>query len=93
MKRTIKSLMARWIARRIEIRTRQLRRSFRDQQRAVRARIRSADHRALGLRLYAAWSTPKAEPIGDRPSLLLAPSLMQQTPPDLRIYQLVDYNA
>jgi len=56
MHRRAKALIARWLASRIEIRTRRLRRALRDHQRAEVRRIRDADRRALGLRLYAAWS-------------------------------------
>jgi hypothetical protein len=52
----VKVLMARWLARRMETRTRRLRRALRDHQRAESSRIRAADRRARGLRLYASWS-------------------------------------
>ena len=56
MYRKWKLIVARWSASRIEINTRELRRALRDHQRAELARIRAADCRALGLRLYVAWS-------------------------------------
>ena len=52
----LKVLIARWLARRIEIRRRRLRRALRDYQRAELRRISAADRRARGLRLYAAWA-------------------------------------
>jgi hypothetical protein len=56
MHRKVKVLIARWLASHIESRTRRLRRALRDHQRAELRRIRAADRRARGLRLYAAWS-------------------------------------
>jgi hypothetical protein len=55
MHRKVKVLIARWLASRIESRTRRLRRALRDHQRAELRRIHAADRRARGLRLYAAW--------------------------------------
>jgi hypothetical protein len=52
----LKVMIARWLARRIEIRRRRMRRALRDYQRAELRRISAADRRARGLRLYAAWS-------------------------------------
>ena len=52
----LKVLIARWLARRIEIRRRRMRRALRDYQRAEMRRIGAADRRARGLRLYAAWA-------------------------------------
>ena len=57
MNRTLKVMIARWLARRIEKQTRRLRRSLRDYDRVQRRRIHAADRRARGLRLYAAWSS------------------------------------
>ena len=51
----IKTLIARWIASRLEIRARALRRSLRDYQRREYAQIRVLERRSRGLRLYAAW--------------------------------------
>ena len=52
----LKVMIARWLARRIEIRRRRLRRALRDYHRAELRRISAADRRARGLRLYAAWA-------------------------------------
>ncbi len=52
----LKVMIARWLARRIEIRRRGMRRALRDYQRAELRRISAADRRARGLRLYAAWA-------------------------------------
>jgi hypothetical protein len=54
--RKLKVMIARWLAHRIEMRTRRLRRSLRDYDRIQWHRIHAADHCARGLRLYAAWS-------------------------------------
>ena len=51
----MKTLLARWIASRLEIRARALRRSLRDYQRREYADIRVLEKRSRGLRLYAAW--------------------------------------
>ena len=51
----IKTLLARWIAGRLAIRPRVLRRSLRDYQRREYADIRALEKRSRGLRLYAAW--------------------------------------
>ena len=51
----IKTLIARWIASRLQIRARALRRSLRDYQRREYAQIRVLERRSRGLRLYAAW--------------------------------------
>ena len=51
------------LAGRIETRTRRLRRALRDHQRAELHRIRAADRRVRGLRLYAAWSCKDTEPM------------------------------
>ena len=59
----MKVLIARWLASRIEADTRLLRRALRDHQRAEWGRIFAADRRALGLRLYAAWSCKEKESI------------------------------
>ena len=56
MNRTLKVMIARWLACRIETQTRRLRRSLRDYERVQWRRIHAADRRARGLRLYAAWS-------------------------------------
>jgi hypothetical protein len=63
MHRKVKVLIARWLASRIETRTRRLRRALRDHQRAELRRIRATDRRARGLRLYAAWSCKEKEPM------------------------------
>jgi hypothetical protein len=59
----VKVLIARWLAKRINARARRLHRALRDHQRAELGRIRAADRRARGLRLYAAWSCKQKEPI------------------------------
>ena len=51
----MKTLLARWIASRLAIRARALRRSLRDYQRREYAQIRVLERRSRGLRLYAAW--------------------------------------
>jgi len=56
MHRKGKVLIARWLASRIESRTRRVRRALRDHQRAELRRIHASDRRARGLQLYAAWS-------------------------------------
>jgi hypothetical protein len=55
----LKLLLARWFASRIQERTRLDRRAFRDYSRHELDRIRGEEIRARGLRLYAAWSTPR----------------------------------
>ena len=52
----LKVVIARWLAQRMEIRRRRMRRALRDYQRAELRRIGAADRRARGLRLYAAWA-------------------------------------
>ncbi len=59
----LKVLIARWLARRIEMRNRRLRRALRDFQRGELQRIQAANRRARGLRLYAAWSLKENEAI------------------------------
>jgi len=53
----MKTLLARWIANRLESRARALRRSLRDYQRREYAYISELDER---LRLYAAWRRESA---------------------------------
>jgi len=72
MHRKVKVLIARWLASRIETRTRRLRRALRDHQRAELRCIRAADRRARGLWLYAAWSCK--EPMNYRMVVPLHPS-------------------
>jgi hypothetical protein len=74
MHRKVKVLIARWLASRMETRTRRLRRALRDHQRAELHRIRAADRRARGLRLYAAWSCKEKEPMNFRTVVPLQPS-------------------
>jgi hypothetical protein len=74
MHRKVKVLIAGWLASRIEIRARRLRRALRDHERAEWRLIHAADRRALGLRLYAAWSCKKQEPINYRTVVQLHPS-------------------
>jgi hypothetical protein len=69
MHRRAKVLIARWLASRIEIRTRRLRRNLRDHLRGESGRILVSDRRALGLRLYAAWSCKEEEVMSHRMSL------------------------
>ncbi len=57
MHRKLKIMIARWLAHRIDKRTRELRRSVRDYNRIQWHRIHAADRRVRGLRLYAAWSS------------------------------------
>lgn len=51
----MKAFIALWIARRLGIRARDLRRALRDHQRHEHAKILEFEHRSRGLRLYAAW--------------------------------------
>jgi hypothetical protein len=74
MHRKVKVLIARWLASHIESRTRRLRRALRDHQRAELRRIRAADRRARGLRLYAAWSCKEKKPMNFRTVVPLQPS-------------------
>ena len=74
MHRKVKVLIARWLASRIETRNRRLRRALRDHQRAEWRLIHAADRRALGLRLYAAWSCKEAEAMNYRTVVQLHPS-------------------
>ena len=74
MHRKVKVLIAGWLASRIEIRARRLRRALRDHERAEWRLIHAADRRALGLRLYATWSCKKQEPINYRTVVQLHPS-------------------
>jgi hypothetical protein len=74
MHRKVKVLIARWLASRIETRTRRLRRALRDHQRAELRRIRAADRRARGLWLYAAWSCKEKEPMKYKTVVPLQPS-------------------
>lgn len=55
----MKTLLARWIASRLAIRARVLRRSLRDYQRREYAYIRMLEKRSRGLRLYTAWIQKK----------------------------------
>ena len=55
----LKPLIARWIAHRIDARTRIQRRSLRDYQRLESLRIKEREIRSRGLRLYVAWSRPQ----------------------------------
>lgn len=64
----MKTLLARWIASRLAIRARALRRSLRDYQRREYADIRVLEKRSRGLRLYVAWVQKKnAAGIGEAP--------------------------
>ena len=74
MHRKVKVLVARWLASHIESRTRRLRRALRDHQRSELRRIRTADRRARGLRLYAAWSCKEKEPMNFTTVVPLQPS-------------------
>ena len=74
MHRKVKVLVARWLASHIESRTRRLRRALRDHQRSELRRIRAADRRARGLRLYAACSCKEKEPMNFRTVVPLQPS-------------------
>ena len=74
MHRKVKVLVARWLASHIESRTRRLRRALRDHQRSELRRIRAADRRARGLRLYAAWSCREKEALRPKTILPLHPS-------------------
>lgn len=55
----LKVLITRWIAHRIENRTRVQRRALRDYHRLESQRIREQEIRTRGLRLYVAWSRPQ----------------------------------
>jgi hypothetical protein len=74
MHRKVKVLIAGWLASRIETRARWLRRALRDHQRAEWRLIHAADRRALGLRLYTAWSCKEEEAINYRTVVQLHPS-------------------
>jgi hypothetical protein len=63
MRRKLKIIMARWLARRIERRARRLRRSLRDYDRLQWREIQAAERRARGLKLYASWSLKDKEAI------------------------------
>jgi hypothetical protein len=54
----IKVAIARWLSLRIQEQTRIERRALRDYSRQELGRMRRADIRSRGLRLYAAWSQP-----------------------------------
>ena len=54
----LKLRLARWIARRIEKRSRIARRELRDYRRQEGSRIKRDERRTRGLRLYIAWSQP-----------------------------------
>jgi hypothetical protein len=77
MYRKVKVLIAGWLASRIEIRTRRRRRALRDHQRSEWRLIHAADRRALGLRLYAAWSCKREEAMNYRTVVQLHPSFQQ----------------
>jgi uncharacterized protein YhjY with autotransporter beta-barrel domain len=77
MHRKVKVLIAGWLASRIETRSRRLRRALRDHQRAEWRLIHAADRRALGLRLYAAWSCKEEEAINYGTVVQLHPSSQQ----------------
>lgn len=57
-----KVLLARWVASRIETRTRAQRRALRDYQRRETALIDTREKRSHGLRLYIAWSRGHRKP-------------------------------
>jgi ABC-type transporter Mla MlaB component len=69
---SFRSFLACKIARRIEIRTRRFRRAMRDEHREAMRLLQTADRRARGLRLYAAWSSPRRAVTVGRPLPLLA---------------------
>jgi hypothetical protein len=71
----MKIFIARWLASRIETRARGLRRALRDHQRTELHLINAADRRALGLRLYAAWSCPEEESVNYRTVVMRHPIL------------------
>jgi hypothetical protein len=74
----LRPLVAKWFARRLEKRARQLRRALRDHERAELRRIQAADRRARGLRLFAAWSS-NGKPVASIVSLEPASSFEQKT--------------
>jgi hypothetical protein len=73
MHRKVKVLIAGWLASRIETRTRRFRRALRDHQRAEWRVIHAADRRALGLRLYVAWSCREQEAMNYKTVVQLHP--------------------
>jgi predicted ArsR family transcriptional regulator len=75
----IETLIARWIASRLQIRARALRRSLRDYQRREYAQIRVLERRSRGLRLYAAWVL-KAKAISIREARWIARRLEIRAP-------------
>jgi hypothetical protein len=73
MYRKLRPLVAKWFARRLERRARQLRRALRDHERAELRRIQAADRRARGLRLFAAWCS-NVTPVASRTIVSLEPA-------------------
>ena len=60
----MKTLLARWIANRLERRTRTMRRALRDYHRHQSVNICALEQRSRGLRLYVAWAhKPKGNPL------------------------------
>ena len=64
----LKLRLARWIARRIQKRSRIARRELRDYRRQEGSRIKQDERRTRGLRLYIAWSLPPTNEQGFRPA-------------------------
>jgi hypothetical protein len=67
----VKVLIASWLAGRIEIHARKLRRALRDHERSELRRIRAARQRSRGLRLYAAWARKESNSKDYRPLVAL----------------------
>lgn len=83
MYRNLRPLVAKWFARRLEKRARQLRRALRDHERAELRRIQAADRRARGLRIFAAWSA-NVKPVVPRTIVSLDPAASFEQKTDRR---------
>ncbi len=67
----MKTLLARWIANRLERRARTMRRSLRDYHRHQSVNISVLEQRSRGLRLYVAWAhNLKGNPHHEEPTSL-----------------------
>jgi hypothetical protein len=73
VRRKMKVIIARWLAGRLEMRARQLRRSLRDYDRVQWREIHDAERRARGLRLYSSWSLREKEAIDEQAIVVFQP--------------------
>jgi hypothetical protein len=72
----MKTFIPLWIASRLGVRARALRRSLRDYQKHENARIFELEHRSRGLRLYASWvRNKKVIPHREKQAPLLLPKV------------------